>query len=390
MLYFDCNATVSLHPAARQAWIDTAQHNWHNPSGLYAAATRAREILEDCRERLGSLIDCAPHRIIFTAGATASANMLANFIAKTIPPEVFSCLSAIEHPCVVDSFHTSMPHQVIDIPVDCTGTVSTEVLSKHLHSQAVALVSIMAASNESGVIQPWAEISEMCRHHQIPFHTDAAQWFGKMPSRGLGVCDWISGSGHKFGGPRGIGFLVIPENLCDFHGDRGGPQENGHHAGTENVAGIAAMLAALEAREQEIQQQNKNWLHTRRKAEQHFEKQIPQAVILGKDTHRLWNTIAAVIPKTQGKKIIARLDRAGIAASTGSACSAGSDSIPRIASAIGVEALGVKKQDLLGTVRLSSHWETTLADWVAAIDALSEVVNGTKRDLPSISLSDLH
>lgn len=390
VLYFDCNATVPLHPAARQAWLDVVERSWHNPSGLYAAATAARDIREDCRERLADLLACDPRRIIFTGGATAAVNLLARHVGSTALPDARAILSSIEHPCVVESFAASLPGRIEEIPVDRQGTVIAEWLIDRLDSDTppAAIVSVMAASNESGTIQPWQKLADHCRERGVPFHTDAAQWIGKLPSQGLGDCDWVTGSGHKVGGPPGVGFLVIPAGERTFRGDRGGPQETGRHAGTENIAAIAAMVTALEAREREIADGTASRAEARDAAEQRLHDRVPEAVVVGEATPRLWNTLAVIIPGADGKRLVSRLDRAGVAASTGSACSAGSDSTARVTAAIGAAALGVSVDDLRGMVRLSGGWDTPTSAWITAIDALADAVHGNGEAMPRVSFTD--
>jgi cysteine desulfurase len=387
-MYFDWNATTPLHEAARRAWLDVGDRLWQNPSGLYAAATAARDVLDDCRDRLAAVLDCDPARILFTSGATAAANALARHAAATAPPGSRALLSAIEHPCMAESFAAAMPGRIDSLPVDRDGVVRVDAVEAAVDSQPVrpAIVSVMAASNESGTIQPWREIAAACRGRRVSFHTDAAQWLGKCPARGLGGCDWVIGSGHKFGGPKGVGFLVVPEPGTGFRGDRGGPQEGGRHAGTENVASIAALVAAVEAREAEIAGRADALAAGRDAGERRLREQLPGAVVIGAGAQRLWNTLAVVVPGGDGRKIVARMDRLGIAASTGSACSAGAESAARVVAAIGAAALGLTSSDLRGLVRLSGGWDTTASDWIAAVEALAAAVRSTE-GLPRVSLS---
>jgi cysteine desulfurase len=389
LLYFDANATTPLHPAARRAWLDVADGAWHNPAGLYAAATVARDVLDDCRDRLATLLDCDPLRIVFTAGATAAANVLARHVGGTAARDSRALLSAIEHPCTDDSFHAALPGRVDLLPVDRDGVVTTAAVEAAVGAAGPppAIVSVMAASNESGTIQPWREIAVLCRARGVPFHTDAAQWLGKLPARGLGACDWVTGSGHKFGSPKGVGFLVVPAAERTFRGDRGGPQEHGRHAGTENVAAIAGLVAALEAREAEITGGVEPREAGRDAAERRLRERIPGAVVVGAGAPRLWNTLAVVIPGADAKKIVARLGRLGIAASTGSACSAGAESAARVLAAIGGPALGLAAADLRGMVRLSGGWDTTPAEWITAVDALADAAGPGDRGLPRVSLT---
>ena len=362
MPYLDFNATAPLHPEARQTWLDVNDRSWHNPSGLYAEATIARDILDDARERLADLLGCSPERIVFTGGATAAGNALARHISTTVAADRTVAISAIEHPCMRDPFFAALPGRVVEMPVDRDGVVRLDDLAGMLRGGKTAFVSVMAASNETGVIQPWQEIAGLCRRHGAAFHTDAAQWLGKLSAAGIGACDWVTGSGHKFGGPKGVGFLVVAEAAAGFHGDRGGPQECGRWAGTENVAGIAAMVAALEACSRNTDETRALRAADRDAAERRLLAEIPGAFVVSGGAQRLWNTLAILLPGSDGKKLVARLGRAGVAASTGSACSTGTDSIPRVLAALGSPAHGM--------VRLSGGWQTTAEEWNTAVDAL--------------------
>ena len=383
MIYLDANATTPLHPAARAAWLDAASSSWHNPSGLYAPATAARDLLETCRDRLAGLLDCEPARVVFTGGATAAANAMARHVGRFADPGATALAFGGEHPCVADPLHEALAGRVEEIPCDVDGVVRLDAFASRIASgRPPVFVTVMAASNESGVLQPWRDMLSLCRRHGVPFHTDAAQWLGKYSASGLGACDWVTGSGHKFGAPKGIGFLVVPEHGPAFHGDRGGPQERGRHAGTEDVAAVAALVAALEAREVEPTEAHRA---ARDAAEARLRDRLPEAVIVSGGAPRLWNTLAVIVPRMDARKLVARLAASGIAASTGSACSAGAGSTPRIIAAIGASRLGLSATDARGFVRFSASWETTPSDWITAIDALAEAVR-PEASLPTITL----
>lgn len=378
MRYFDHNATSPLHPAAREAWLEAADRYWHNPSSLSAAATAARECLEDARERLADLLGCDAERILFTGSATAANNALARQVAAASAG--LAVLSPLEHPCVAESFAAALPGRVVELPVDAAGRVdageAANLLDRHA---AVAIVSVLAASNETGVVEPWQELHELCRARQIPFHTDAVQWIGRRPATDLGQCDYVTGSGHKFGGPKGIGFLVVPENTTRFHGDRGGPQQNGRWAGTENLPGVLAMVAAFESLAAETDGFSQAAIEPRRQARDRAEQMIvvalPEVIVLGQAAERLWNTLAFIVPGHDGRRLVAGLERQGIIASTGSACSSGSEATARAVAAIGPERLGLATDKPWGMLRLSAGWETTAADWQAAAEAVITVVS---------------
>ncbi|MEQ1853752.1 MAG: aminotransferase class V-fold PLP-dependent enzyme, partial [Chthoniobacteraceae bacterium] len=233
MLYFDHNATHPLSAAAKRAWIEAVEQFPGNPSSPHRLGQRAEAALQEARERLARILGCGADEIVFTSGATESANtVLAQFAAVMV--------SAIEHPCVMEVAKRKSARL---LPSAATGVVS----SPRFDDQRPQLVALMAANNETGVLQPWREALAVCREHGVPMMCDAAQWIGRLPAHGLGECDFVTGCAHKFGGPQGVGFLKCPVNFPPFL--RGGPQEEGRRAGTENVAGVLAMVAALEERE---------------------------------------------------------------------------------------------------------------------------------------------
>ena len=386
MSYLDHNATSPLHPAARQAWLECVTDCWHNPAGLYPEATRARERLEDARERLADLLDVEPQRIVLTSGATASANMVSRFIAQHAPAQARVVTSGVEHPCVEDSLAAAMAGRVASLPVDASGVVSLTAVEAACAGPAPPpLVAVMAASNETGVLQPWLDVAKICAVRHTPFLCDASQWFGKRPAAGFGVCPWVIGSSHKFGGPRGTGFLVVPEGVA-FRGDIGGPQESGRHGGTEDTAAVVAMVAALEAREAEISERGESLAGPRGCGEQRLLELLPAAVVVGREAPRLWNTLAVVIPGCDGKRLVGGLGRAGIAASTGSACSSGSAAVSPTLAAIRGERLGLAAADLRGMVRLSGGLDSSPEEWRAAAEILAALAEGNAGP-PHVSLT---
>jgi cysteine desulfurase len=232
------------------------------------------------------------------------------------------------------------------------------------------LVAVMAANNETGIIQPWREILAICQAYEVPFFTDAVQFIGKMPCQGLGDCDYVSGAAHKFGGPRGVGFLKIPHRSQITPLLLGGKQEGGRRAGTENVAIIAAMMAALEVREKQISR-NEHLLRKlwRENFERDFLRTLPGASIVGTGQPRLWNTVAAIMPDGDKKhQWVIRLDKAGFAVSTGSACTTGKEEPSHV-----LTAMGIKPAQAVRSVRFSAGWETTEEDWNALVAALAKI-----------------
>ena len=353
MLLFDHNATSPLCPAAREAWLDAADRFPGNPSSPHRLGARASHAVEGARERLAALLGCAGHELIFTSGATEAANT----VFRQFEGEVW--VSAIEHPCVLASVPAAKR-----IPVLPEAVTDLEWLERELRVRPPALVAVMAANNETGVLQPWREILALCRAAGVPYFCDAAQWIGKLPAGGLGDCDFVSGCAHKFGGPQGVGFLKCPPALRPLL--TGGPQEEGRRAGTENVAGILAMLAALESREREAPAARQQWRDD-------FIATLG-APILGETRPRLWNTVSALLPDPQDRfRWVVKLDKAGVAASTGSACSSGKEEPSHV-----LAAMGLTPAENARVVRFSSGWETTEADWKTLLKAVRAVGRETQ------------
>ncbi len=370
MIYFDYNATAPVMREAREAWLNVTEKIGGNPSSMHQFGSRAAVLLANAREKLAVLLGCQPADIIWTSGATEANNMVMHHFAKKLGPTGEVWISAIEHPCVFDSAQHYFGKRAKLIPVTAEGVVDTDWITTEMADARPGLVAVMAANNETGVIQPWREIHAICQAYEVPFFTDAVQFIGKLPCEGLGACNYVSGAAHKFGGPRGVGFLKIPHRSQITPLLFGGKQEGGRRAGTENVAIIAAMMAALEVREKQIAR-NEHLLRKlwRDNFEQQFLRVLPGASIVGTGQPRLWNTVAAIMPDGDRKhQWVIRLDKAGFAVSTGSACTTGKEEPSHVLS-----AMGYKTMQAVRSVRFSAGWETTEADWDALIAALGKL-----------------
>ena len=358
MLYFDHNATSPLIPAAREAWLDAVDRFVGNPSSPHRAGARAEAALTQAREKLAGWLGCAPNDIVWTSGATESNNAALHHAATVGDGEVW--ISSVEHPCVLASAERYFPKRTRHIPVTPDGVAEVAWLADALRYSVPALVGVMAANNETGVLQPWREIGALCREHDVPFFCDAAQWIGKLPAAGLGACDFVSGCAHKFGGPQGVGFLKVPAAFRPLI--VGGPQEEGRRAGTENVAGVLAMIAALETRVK-----MKAPLPSRADFETALQRALPGVQILGQSADRLWNTVSVIMPEVADcrQRWVVKLDKLGFAVSTGSACASGKEQPSHVLSAMGLAP------DAAGRVlRFSSGWETRGSDWAALLGGL--------------------
>lgn len=328
----------------------------------------AKQKLEEARERLASLIGCESERMVFTSGATESNNALFSSLASLLPVDARVAISAIEHPSVRAAAMQYFRGRVIELPVDRLGVVDLEQAARIMSEENPALVSVMAAGNESGALQPWEELSALCGKAGVPFHTDAAQWLGKLPGNRLGVCDYITGSAHKFGGPKGCGFLVLRSEDEPLHFLRGGPQEGGRRAGTENYPAIEAMVVALEQLEPrlqtvaEIQGKHRDAFITGMK------RSFDGLRVISEPAPRLWNTVLMVMPRHENLKWLTRLSRRGFAISTGSACSGGKEG-----ASVVLLATGAASEELRRVVRISGGWDHAQEDWQVLADAFAEV-----------------
>ena len=365
MLYFDHNATTPLCASAKDAWVDAIDRYVGNPSSPHRIGARAERAMADARDKLAGFLGCSPLDIVWTSGATESNNLVLYHCAQALDGDKEVWITAIEHPCVIEATRTHFPNRYKTLPVNSTGVLDLVVLRQKLTKEKPGLIAVMAANNETGVLQPWTEVQQLCSEYQIPFFCDAAQWVGKLPAKGLGACDFVSGCAHKFGGPQGVGFLKCPSRGAVYSQIVGGTQEEGRRAGTENVAGVLSMMAALEKRENQLAsgiiQEKEAWRNA-------FVMSLIGAEVLGKGQGRLWNTVTALLPGDCQARWVVKLDKAGFAVSTGSACSSGKETPSHV-----LTAMGVAKEDTDRVVRFSSGWETSAEDWQALVKGVNQV-----------------
>jgi cysteine desulfurase len=356
--YFDHNATTPLCEAAKAAWISASEAHWFNPSSPYRSAAAVKVRYEAARESLARHFGVSPERVIFTSGATESNNAVIRYWARSLPSDACVGINPTEHPSVIEAAKALLGSRVVWLPLSKSGLVDMDALRGRIESGELAAVSVMAANNETGVIQPWQAIANLCAEAQIPYHCDAAQWVGKLPVEGLSACAYVTACGHKFGGPKGVGFMLLPEGVVNFRLLDGGEQEAAHRAGTEDVAGVFAMNAAL-----------KNSKPGKAEARNAFIEQIVQSIpgvaLIGAGTDRLWNTVSMSMPRYQSVRWIRALEKVGFLLSAGSACSTGKTSVSQVLLVMGVDAA------IAGRVlRISAGAETTAEDWQALADAL--------------------
>jgi len=371
-IYFDYNATTPLDPAVRDAMLPFLGEVWGNPSSVHHIGRKARALLDDARDRAANFLGAKPSEIIFTSGGTESNNLAIFGTARLLKSKGRHLItSSVEHDAVLQSFDYLEKYdgfEVSRLPVDSEGRVSPDELKRAIRPDTV-LVSVMAANNEIGTIQPVAELGAICRKLGVIFHTDAVQWFGKEPFENIGQfnADLVSVCAHKFHGPKGAGLLYAKSPL---HPDPilfGGGHENERRAGTENLAGIAGLVAALKKfvfppvfDESRLRPLADNLISAIQK--------IEGCEIVSPRENCLANTFSFVVRGADSIALLAGLDVEGVCASSGSACSAGSLEPSHVIVAIG------RKVSANSLVRFSLGRDSAAEEVDFVCDLLPDVV----------------
>jgi len=370
-VYLDWNATTPLRAEARAA-MAAAWDLLGNPSSVHAEGRHARRLVEEARSAVARAIGALPRNVVFTSGGTeANALALAPGLRRACGQPVQRLLvSAIEHASVF-SGGRFMAEAISVAGVTQSGVVDLDHLRALLDSGPPALVSVMAANNETGAVQPIAEVAEMVHAAGSLLHVDAIQALGKIPFniKVIGA-DIATLSAHKIGGPKGVGAVVLAEGLVGLEPLlRGGGQELGRRAGTENVAGImgfgAAVKIASEARESDAIR-----LEALRSRLENGLRQTPGVLVFSADALRLPNTTLFTVPGLKAETAVIGFDLAGVAVSSGSACSSGKVQPSQV-----LQAMGFGPGFARGAVRLSLGWSTSEADIDCCLKAWRKLAN---------------
>jgi len=364
-VYLDWNATTPLRREAREA-MAVAFDVCGNPSSIHAEGRQARRLVEDARLAIAGAVGAVPRNVIFTSGGTeANALALAPGLRRVSGrPIERLVVSAIEHASVLagGQFHAE---EVSSVGVNHSGLIDLDWLRTALEAGPPALVSVMFANNETGALQPVVAAAEMVHDAGGLLHVDAIQGFGKIPIdiNKIGA-DLMTFSGHKIGGPKGIGAVVLSEGLLGLEPQlRGGGQERGRRAGTENLMGIAGFGAAARATMSALDRYAPDLEDLRKRLEMGL-RQTPGVIIFSDDIARLPNTTLFTVPGLKAETAVIAFDLAGIAVSSGSACSSGKVQPSHV-----LEAMGFGSQIAQGAVRLSLGWSTTSADIDCCLEA---------------------
>lgn len=381
-IYLDHNATTPLHPEVKKT-IQNALETYGNASSLHSFGRTSRELIENSRNTISSFINAQPSEIIFVGTGSEANNSVLSTVACCSSDCRSSCCkrgiitSAVEHPCVLETARCMDMKglDVIFLKVDQYGQVSLDELKSQLKKTNTALVSVMMANNETGTIQNISEICRITHEHGALFHTDAVQAVGKIPVnvKELDV-DFLSFSAHKIYGPKGIGALYVKNgvNFCPFI--RGGHQEGGRRAGTENTLGILSFSKAVEMRKEEMLSEALRLKKLKNIFKEGLINSIPDIRFNGHQEECLPGTLNVSFSGAEGEAILLYLDLEGIAVSTGSACASGSlePSHVLLASGCGLEWAH-------GSIRISLGRDTTENEIEYALSIFPVIIEKIRR-----------
>lgn len=374
MHYLDHAATTPVIPEVKAAMLAHLEDDFGNPSSVHAVGRKAKEAVEDARDRVAAAIGASPAEIVFTGGGTEADNLaLKGAVAKLRGNGNHVVTTSFEHHAVLDTVEW-LEHEGIEVttvPVNSDGLVDPAAVAAAVRPTTI-VVSVMAVNNEVGTIQPMAEIAAAVRaaNRRTLIHTDAVQALPNIPVdvHAWGV-DLAAFAAHKLGGPKGVGALFVRSSVPLEAVTHGGGQERGLRSGTLNVAGIAGFGVAAEMAAKEVHEKHDRLLSLRDRLLEGIEKTIPDVVVNGSLDRRIAGNINVSIPGTEGETLLLLLDQAGIACSSGSACQSGAIDPSHV-----LTALGVPRKLAIGSLRFSLGRDSSDADVDAVLEVLPAIV----------------
>jgi cysteine desulfurase len=395
VIYLDNNATTRPAEEVVVAIEKSLRENWGNPSSLYTGGARAREAVELARQQVAQLVGCSPREIILTSGGTESCNLalagsLGGYLAADHGKRKVIVTTRFEHSAVrecsqeLSNRFVNEGAEVVWLEGGRDGVIDTQTLEHLLQKRAneIAIVSVMWVNNETGVLQPIAQLGSLCRQYGVRFHTDATQWVGRMPTDLSSIeVDLLTLSAHKFQGPKGVGALYCRRGTMLRSAMIGGPQERDRRGGTENVSGIIGMGVAAELALRWLNQTPNPWTDfeaLRNQFEALVCAGVPNVIVLANQNLRVWNTSNIAFTNLEAEAVLVNLAKHGVAASAGAACSSGSlDPSPVLL------AMGVAPEIAHGAVRFSISRNTTHKEIISAANAVIESVQQLSRSMPT-------
>lgn len=380
LIYLDHAATTAVHPDVLKEMLPYFTDRFGNPSSVYGFAANNKNKLTEARETIAGALGAKPEEIYFTAGGSESDNWALKCTAEAYGVHGGHIITTkIEHHAILHTckYLQNRGYDVTYLDVDENGLVDLNKLEAAIRPDTF-LISIMFANNEIGTIEPIKEIGEIAHRHGILFHTDAVQAFGQIPIHVDGMnIDMLSASGHKFNGPKGIGFLYIKKGLKLKSFIHGGQQERGRRAGTENVPGIVGIAKACEIAMAEMEERMKKETELRDYLIERILKEIPYTRLNGHSKKRLPNNVNISFQFVEGESILIMLDMAGICASSGSACTSGSVDPSHV-----LLAIGLPHEIAHGSLRLTIGYENTKEEMDTVVDNLKRIITNLRNMSP--------
>ncbi len=376
-IYLDHAATTPVSGTVLDAMMACLTGDQGNASAVYGTGREARKTVEKARRQVAALIGAEAREIIFTSGGSESDNMAVKGTAFAMRDKGKHIITTeIEHPAVLNSckWLEKQGFEVTYIHPDKEGRICPDDIRNAIREDTI-LISVMAANNEIGTLEPVAEIGRTAKERNILFHTDAVQAAGAIP---INVNEWnadlLSISAHKFHGPKGVGALYIRRGSRTEALVHGGEQERGLRAGTENVPGIAGMGQAAEDASNMLTENARNMTRLRDRLIREILQTVPESKLNGPKRDRLPNNCNISFEKIDGEALLLRLDLAGIAASSGSACTSGSQETSHV-----LKAIGLTEQQAKGSLRLTTGTENTDEEIDKAVKTIRNIVEDLRR-----------
>ena len=378
-IYFDNAATTSTDPRVREAMDPFFTHKYGNPSSVHSFGQETGEAVEAARKHIAAMVNASPNTIIFTSGGSESDNAAikgCGFALKAKGDHIIT--TTVEHHAILHSceFMETQGFRITYVPVSEEGLVDPSDIEKAITARTI-LISVMHANNETGTIQPIAEIGKLAHERHILFHTDAVQTFGHVPIdvEGMSI-DLLSLSAHKLYGPKGVGAFYMRESIPFVSLIHGGGQESGRRSSTLNVPGIVGLGRAAEIASAEMDEENERISSLRIRLHEGIAERISNIHLNGHPTLRLANNLNLSFDHVEGESLLMNLDLEGIAASSGSACSSGSTDPSHV-----LRAMGLSTERARGSLRLSLGRFSTEAE----VDRVTEILDRVVSHLRSLS-----
>ena len=380
IIYLDHAATTATRPEVVDAMLPYFTENFWNPSSVYTPALNNRKVIDESRDTIAKSLGTTPENIYFTAGGSESDNWALKCTAEAYASKGKHIItSKIEHHAILHTceYLEKRGFEITYIDVDENGILKLDDLKAAIRPDTI-LISVMFANNEIGTIQPIKEIGAIAKEYGIIFHTDAVQAYAQIP---INVdeynIDMLSVSGHKFGGPKGIGFLYIRKGLKLRSFVHGGAQERKRRAGTENITGIVGLAKAVEIAFATMDERIKKETEVRDYAIKRILAEVPYCRLNGDAVKRVPNNINISFQFIEGESLLIMLDMAGICASSGSACTSGSLDPSHV-----LLAIGLPHEIAHGSLRMTIGEETTKEDMDYVVDKIKEIVTKLRKMSP--------